>query len=195
MGSLASSGDVLVQHKFSLFYSNYYNTNLPPVHLIYLPGDSTNLFIDRSLIAREEAIKLLKFHLLRAQNRMSQQANKHRTNTQFAIGDYVFLRLQPYRQFTLGKQAFHKLNPKFYGPYKVTDRIGRVAYQLELPSLANIHNVFHVSQLKPCTELASTVIHHPNVPSVAPLRGDPESIFAKKMVKRGRIAATNVLVK
>lgn len=43
----------------------------PPIHLPYLPGESTNAAVDRSLIAREVALKLLHFHLLHAQNRMS----------------------------------------------------------------------------------------------------------------------------
>jgi hypothetical protein len=65
----------------------------PPIHLPYLPGSATTLTVDRSLMAREEAIKLIQFHLLRAQNRMLQQANKHRSDRVFAIGDYVYLKL------------------------------------------------------------------------------------------------------
>lgn len=67
----------------------------PPIHLPYLPGESTNLVVDRSLTARQEALKLLHFHLLWAQNRMSQQANRHRSDREFAMGDFVYLKLQP----------------------------------------------------------------------------------------------------
>jgi hypothetical protein len=41
-----------------------------------------------------------------------------------------------------------KLKPHFYGPYRVSRRIGEVAYEIELPSGRKIHNVFHVSCLK-----------------------------------------------
>lgn len=46
----------------------------PPIHLHYLPGTVASVTVDRSLQAREDALRLLKFHLMRAQNRMKQQA-------------------------------------------------------------------------------------------------------------------------
>nr|CAE04771.3 OSJNBa0079C19.12 [Oryza sativa Japonica Group] len=75
--------------------------------------------------------------------------NRHR-DLSFEEGDYVYLRVTPLR----GVHRFHtkgKLAPRFVGPYKIVSRRGEVAYQLELPqSLAGVHNVFHVSQLKKC---------------------------------------------
>lgn len=100
----------------------------PPIQLPYLLGASVNVTVDHSLTAREAAMKFLKFHLLRAQNRMSQQANKHRSDRNFTIGDYVYRKLLPYRQHSICNQPFHKLLPKFYGPFKVLDRIGKTAY-------------------------------------------------------------------
>lgn len=73
----------------------------PPMHLPYLPGESSSISVDRSLASREEAIKLLKFNLLRAQNRMARYSDKKRCERSFAIGDFVFLKLQPYRKFSL----------------------------------------------------------------------------------------------
>lgn len=168
----------------------------PPIHLPYLPGASDNTTVDRSLTGREAALKLLHFHLLRAQNRMSQQANKHRSDKSFAIGDFVLLKLQPYRQHSLRNQTYHKLLPKFYGPFKVLDRIGQTAYQLEFPAAADIHNVFHVSQLKLYQGVAPTSIQ-PLPPAVELFDTTkiPEEILDRKMVKRGSVVATKVLIK
>ena len=67
-----------------------------PVHLPYLPGDSKVETVDRSLQAREVSLKLLKFHLHRAQNHMKQLANGKRSDRSFSVGDLVFIKLQPY---------------------------------------------------------------------------------------------------
>ena len=64
-----------------------------PVYLPYFPGDSNVEAIDRSLQTREAAIKLLKFHLGRAQHRMKVQADKGRSDRVFQIGDFVYVKL------------------------------------------------------------------------------------------------------
>ena len=84
-----------------------------------------------------------------AQNHMKQQAYQHRSERSFEVGYWVFLRLQPYKQMSL-KQAKkdNKSSPKYYGPYKVLQKIGTMAYKLELPASSQVHHVFHVSCLK-----------------------------------------------
>ncbi|OMO64097.1 reverse transcriptase [Corchorus capsularis] len=90
-----------------------------PLHRPYLPGDSSVAAIDRSLQAREATLKLLKFHLTRAQERMKAQADKKRSDRAFEIADMVYLKLQPYRQSSVATRVNMKLCTRFYGPYKL----------------------------------------------------------------------------
>ncbi|KAJ0938963.1 putative chromatin remodeling & transcriptional activation CHROMO-DOMAIN family [Helianthus annuus] len=80
---------------------------------------------------------------------MRNQANSKRRELSFQVGDYVFLKIQPYRQKSLAKRRYEKLSPRFYGPYRIKRTVGSVAYELELPHDARVHPVFHVSMLKP----------------------------------------------
>nr|GEZ87401.1 putative reverse transcriptase domain-containing protein [Tanacetum cinerariifolium] len=81
---------------------------------------------------------------------------------EFQIRDRVMLKVSPWKGVVrFGKQG--KLNPIYVGPFKVLDKVGTVAYKLELPQeLIRVHNTFHVSNLKKC---------HADEPLVVPLDG------------------------
>ena len=56
---------------------------------------------------------------------MKQEAYQHHSKREFEVGDWVVFRLQPYKQMSLKQQKNDtKLAPKYYGPYKVLQRIG-----------------------------------------------------------------------
>ncbi|WVZ97433.1 hypothetical protein U9M48_042972 [Paspalum notatum var. saurae] len=83
-------------------------------------------------------------------DRQKSYVDNLRRDLEFAVGDYVYLKVSPIR----GLRRFKvkgKLAPRYIGPFKIIDRKGEVAYQLELPDrLSGVHDVFHVSQLKKC---------------------------------------------
>ena len=78
---------------------------------------------------------------------MKELTNKHRTDLVLNPGDLVFIKLRPHRQVSIS-QGHHKLSKRYYGPYKIIRIVGPVAYEVELPPSAKLHNVFHISQLK-----------------------------------------------
>jgi hypothetical protein len=93
---------------------------------------------------------MIRENLKVAQSRQKSYADKRRGDLSFEVGDFVYLKVSPLR----GTHRFKvkgKLAPRYVGPFKIVDRKGEVAYQLELPPrLSDVHDVFHVSQLKKC---------------------------------------------
>lgn len=84
----------------------------------------------KNLASKDALLQQLKSNLFAANNRMKQQVvSKHR-DIEFQIGDLVFLKLHPYRQQSVFKRAYQKLESRFYRPYPVVKKIGNVAYEL-----------------------------------------------------------------
>jgi hypothetical protein len=100
----------------------------------------------------EEKVTLIRRRLLEAQSRQKSYADNRRRELRFEEGDFVYLKVSPMR----GVRRFQvkgKLAPRFVGPYPIIGRVGTAAYRLELPeSMSDIHNVFHVSQLRKCLQ-------------------------------------------
>ena len=67
---------------------------------------------------------------------------------ELAVGDWVYLKLQSYNQHLVERRNHHKLSPRYYEPYRVIERIGAVAYRLELLAGSQIHLIFHISLLE-----------------------------------------------
>jgi hypothetical protein len=95
--------------------------------------DCPDLPAQEQLRNRQIAQQVIKDTLQKAQARIKNQADKHRTGREFEIGNMVYLKLQPYRHTSLSAHRSLKLHSKFYGPFRVLDRIGKTAYKLLLP--------------------------------------------------------------
>jgi hypothetical protein len=83
-----------------------------------------------------------------SQSRQKSYHDKRRKDIEFQVGDHVFLRVNPV--IGVGRDLkCRKLTSHFVGPFEVIEKVGVVAYQIALPpSLSNLYDVFHVSQLR-----------------------------------------------
>lgn len=145
---------------------------------------------------RAQQMEVLKKHLAAAQNRMKLYADRQRTERIFQVGDKVLLKLQPYAQTTVVNRPYPKLAYKYFGPYEVLERVGQVAYKLALPPSSQIHDVFHVSQLKEYKADFSPVFADlPKLPTLDTMDTVPESILNRRLVKKGNAAIIQVLIK
>ncbi|CAJ2669245.1 unnamed protein product [Trifolium pratense] len=161
----------------------------PPSIPSYIPGSSVVDACDQTLEAREELLAQLQKNLMKAQKQMKLGADKHRRDIEFAVNSWVYVKLQPYRQVSLSKAKYHRFSKRYYGPYLILERIGKVAYKLALPSHLKIHNVFHGSLLKPYEGPPPSTVdqlppfsvdHHPLVTPLAIIRSQDRIINGQK---------------
>ena len=94
-----------------------------------------------------EKVALIRKRLLMAKSQQKRYADRRRRPLEFEVGDHFFLKVMSKR----GVVRFSKqgnLSPRYIGPFKILERVGKVAYRLALPSsLSSVHQVFHISML------------------------------------------------
>nr|GEW65059.1 hypothetical protein [Tanacetum cinerariifolium] len=151
--------------------------------------------VGRTMQAREQAIAMLQFHLKRSQDRIKNMSDKKRSDRTFKVGMRVYLKLQTYRQATTRQGLHHKFAAKFYRPFLILTKVGKVAYRLQLPENSQIHHVFHVSQLNLCKGTNHQVGFLPECGPDRVLSVEPEAIIGKRLGKLHNKAVLYVLVK
>jgi ribosomal protein L21E len=110
--------------------------------------DSASPETHNTLHEKSVMLQTLQQNLMQAQRKMKKYADLNRTPRTFQVGDMVYLKVQPHIESALGQGHSLKLSSRFYGPFRVTQKVGQSAYNLLLPDDTKIHNVFHVNQLK-----------------------------------------------
>ncbi|KAD3336612.1 hypothetical protein E3N88_32131 [Mikania micrantha] len=105
-----------------------------------------------------DKIARIKDRIKAARDRQKSYADNRRKPLEFAIGDKVMLKVSPWKGVVrFGKKG--KLAPRYVGPFEILDRIGPVAYKLQLPhELSGVHDTFHVSNLKKCLSDETLII-------------------------------------
>jgi hypothetical protein len=143
-------------------YNNSYQASLKmsPFEALYGRKCRTPLYWDKTgerqffgpelIQEAKEQVRMIRENLRIAQSRQKSYADNRRRLLEFKEGDHVYLKVSPIR----GMRRFKvkgKLSPRFIGPFLILKRVGEVVYQLKLPDhLSDVHDVFHVSQLKKC---------------------------------------------
>lgn len=158
----------------------------PPIIPRYNFGASPIHEVDASLLTRDTILARLKVNLQDAINQMKQQADTKRRPVDYEVGDFVYLKLKPYRKHYVHNRVSQKLASRYYGPFEILECIGPIVYCLKLPDGARIHSVFNVSALKkhigedrPC----STTL--PNMDDEGSFLIEPDTILATRTVRRG----------
>jgi hypothetical protein len=121
------------------------------------------------LVEKAEAtVNHIQENLRAARSCQESYANQRRRPLEFAVGDHVYLKVLLMK----GMKRFGmkgKLAPRYIGPFPILEKCGNVAYKLELPpSLAGVHYIFHVSQLKKCMEAPVDIV----LPKLSPLEAN-----------------------
>ncbi|WRX30253.1 Reverse transcriptase domain - like 10 [Theobroma cacao] len=195
--------------EFAYNNSFQFSIDMAPYEALYgrkchtpLCGDEVG---ERKLVSVElieltnDKIKVIRERLKVAQDKQKSYADKRRKDLEFEIDDKVFLKVSPWKGvIRFAKRG--KLNPRYIGPFRIIERIGPVAYRLELPpELDRIHNVFHVSMLKKYVPDPSHVLEAPPIELHDDLKFEvqPVSILDRKdrVLRNKSISMVKVLWK
>ncbi|GKA66365.1 putative reverse transcriptase domain-containing protein [Tanacetum coccineum] len=134
--------------------------------------------------------------LLTTRSRQKSYADRRTRPLEFNMGDMVLLKVSPWKG-TVQFRKRGKLSPRYIRPFKIVDRVGPVAYTLELPEeLKGIHSTFHVLNLKKCLAEGDVVILMDEIQLDEKFRTikEPVEIVDRevKQLKRSRIPTVKV---
>ena len=111
--------------------------------LFWNEAEESQVFGPEVLWDAEKQVQIIRENLRIAKSRQKSYTDNRRRE--------LVLSIRGLRRF----KVKGKLSPRFIGPFKILDKRGEVAYQLELPpQLSDMHDVFHVSQLKKCLQVS-----------------------------------------
>jgi transposase InsO family protein len=194
-----SNGDnwdtLLPMAEFAINTTVNVSTGFSPFHLTYGtdPKSPVDLDVKESTTpAAEEFVKQMndninkaRDNILKAQQSQKTQADKHRRDHTFQIGDQVMLSTKNLHFSTSSR----KLLPRWVGPFNIVKQIHKDTFELDLRGTFHIHPTFHVALLKPYQENDPTIFPNRTQDPPAPIIIDNEEEYhVKKILKHRKIS-------
>lgn len=155
------------------FFANYGFHPTTPISLLNPNPTGTDPTAAKYLDTLRDVHTSITHELDLAKAQQSAQANRHRRDLTFQVGDRVRLSTD---HITLADYPSSKLRPRYLGPFTVSKVISPVSYRLNLPSSMTMHPVFHVSRLLPWTSNSDDEFPNREIPD-QPLRNAREFVY------------------
>jgi len=166
----------------------YLDTGRNPTSLLDL---SLNSYDKLSVRDMQAAYSVAKQKISDAQDKYAAEANKHRLEDPFKIGDLVLLSTKDFTPPNLHGQPTRKLGPRYTGPYAIKSKVG-TSYKLALPKNWAVHPIFHPEKLRPYY----WDHNGPHPLSSLPLaERTVEQVLAARVIKKNNRSHKQVLVK
>ncbi|KAK8936472.1 hypothetical protein KSP39_PZI012649 [Platanthera zijinensis] len=132
--------------------------------LSWLEAGEARLYKKQEVESATSLVRIIRERLLIAQDRQAKYYNAKHRNVEFAVGDWVYLKIKPLKGVSRIRRL-KKLSPRYLGPFEVLERVGEAAYRLKLSvELSGLHDVFHISVLRKAVQEPSQVIAADQVP-------------------------------